>query len=331
MKFARRQFLQFATASIALPALPHIARAQAYPARPIHLIVPFAPAGASDIIARIIGPALSERLGQQIVIENKAGAGGNIGTEAAVRATPDGYTLAHDRRLQRHQRHALRQAQLRFQPRHRAGRKHRPHAQCHGGQSGVSRAHRSGVHRLCKGQSGQDQLRLRRHRIADTHGRRTVQDDDRHQDGASALSRRGTGADRSAGRPGRGHFRHVAVVDRIHPRRQAPPARRSLSASRSDALPDVPTISEFVPGYDAGDWYGVGAPKGTPTEVVGKLNQEINAILADPKMKARMADLGMTRADLQHAGGLRPFIADETEKWSKVVKFSGAKPDYGPS
>src|SRR6185369_479958 len=94
MKLARRRFLQLALASAALPTVPRIASAQAYPARPIHLIVPFAPAGASDIIARIIGPALSERLGQQVVIENKAGAGGNLGTEMAVRAAPDGYTIA---------------------------------------------------------------------------------------------------------------------------------------------------------------------------------------------------------------------------------------------
>jgi tripartite-type tricarboxylate transporter receptor subunit TctC len=98
-------------------------------------------------------------------------------------------------------------------------------------------------------------------------------------------------------------------------------------ASRSDALPDVPAMREFVPGYDAGDWYGVGAPKDTPVEIVGRLNREINAILADPKMKARMADLGMTVQISDTPADYGKFIAEETEKWSKVVKFSGAKPD----
>ena len=99
-------------------------------------------------------------------------------------------------------------------------------------------------------------------------------------------------------------------------------------ASRSDALPDVPAMREFVPGYDADDWYGVGAPKDTPVEIVGRLNREINAILADPKMKARMADLGMTVQISDTPADYGKFIAEETEKWSKVVKFSGAKPDY---
>ena len=98
-------------------------------------------------------------------------------------------------------------------------------------------------------------------------------------------------------------------------------------ATRSDAAPDVPTINEFVPGYDAGDWYGIGAPKGTPVEIVDKLNQDINAILADPKMKARMADLGMTVQISAKPADYTAFIADETEKWSKVVKFAGVKPD----
>jgi tripartite-type tricarboxylate transporter receptor subunit TctC len=98
-------------------------------------------------------------------------------------------------------------------------------------------------------------------------------------------------------------------------------------ASRSDAAPEVPTINEFVPGYDAGDWYGIGAPKGTPAEIVDKLNQDINAVLTDPKMKARMADLGMTVQMSRTSAEYGAFIADETEKWRKVVKFSGAKPD----
>ena len=157
MKLPRRRFLHLAAGAAALPAVSRIAWAQAYPTRPVRIIVGFAAGGATDILARLIGQWLSERLGQPFVIENRPGAGSNIATEAVVRAPPDGYTLLLVSPRERDQRDALRQAQFQFHPRHRAGREHHPRAQCHGGQSIGSGQDRSRVHRLCQGQSGQDQ------------------------------------------------------------------------------------------------------------------------------------------------------------------------------
>ena len=164
MKLPRRQFLHLAAGAAALPAVSRIARAQAYPTRPVRMIVGFAAGGAADILARLMGQWLSERLGQPFVIENRPGAGTNIATEAVVRAPPDGYTLLLVDAAQRDQRDALRQAQFQLHPRHRAGREHHPRAQCHGGQSIGSGQDRSRVHRLRQGQSGQDQHGVGRQR-----------------------------------------------------------------------------------------------------------------------------------------------------------------------
>ena len=165
MKLPRRQFLHLAAGAAALPAVSRIARAQAYPTRPVRIIVGFPAGGAADIIARLIGQWLSERLGQQFVIENRPGAGSNIAHRGgrAVRP-PDGYTLLLVASAERDQRDALRQAQFQFHPRHRAGRGHHPRAHRHGGQSIGSGQDRSRVHRLCQGQSGQDQHGVGRQR-----------------------------------------------------------------------------------------------------------------------------------------------------------------------
>ena len=226
MKLPRRQFLHLAAGAAALPAVSRIARAQAYPTRPVRMIVGFAAGGATDILARLIGQWLSERLGQQFVIENRPGAGANIATEAVVRAPPDGYTLLLVGSRERDQRDALRQAQFQFHPRHRAGRGHHPRARCHGGQSIVSGQDRSRVHRLCQGQSGQDQHGVGRQRDRDPCGRRAVQDDDRRRHGSRAVSRRRARAHRSARRTGAGHVRPHACVDRVHQGRQAARAWR---------------------------------------------------------------------------------------------------------
>ncbi len=286
----------------------------------------FAPAGATDITARLMGQWLSERLGQQFVIENRPGAGSNIGTEAVVHAPPDGYTLLHGHAAPYDQRLALRQAQLQFPPRHRAGRGHHPHAPRHGGQSIGPGQDGSRVHRLCQGQSGQDQHGIGRQRNAATRVRRAVQDDGRRQHGSRALSRRGARADRSARRAGAGDVHHHALLDRVHQSRQAARARGDDRDAFARRCRTCRPWAISCRATRRAHWYGIGAPSNTPAEIVDKLNREINAGLADPKIKARLAELGGTAL----AGSPADFgklIADETEKWAKVVKFSGAKPD----
>ena len=179
MKLPRRQFLHLAAGAAALPAVSRIAWAQTYPTRPVRIIVGYAPGGGPDILARLMGQWLSERLGQQFVIENRPGAGGNIATEAVVRAPAGRLHASLGQHVERDQRDALRQAQFQFPSRHRAGRGHHPRALRHGGQSISSRQDGSRVHRLCQGQSGQDQFGVGRHRNSRPCGRRAVQDDGR--------------------------------------------------------------------------------------------------------------------------------------------------------
>ena len=198
MKLPRRTFLRLAAGAAALPAVSRIARAQAYPTRPVRLVVGFAAGGTQDVIARLIGPWLSERLGQQIVIENRAGASSNIAAEAVIRLAARRLHAVHGRSQQRDQRLALRQAQLRFRARHRPGRWHPARAQCHGSGPGGSGRDPAAVHRLRQGQSRQDKLRIGRRRNLRARLRRAVQDDDGREHGARALSRRGAGADRSS-------------------------------------------------------------------------------------------------------------------------------------
>ena len=206
MKLPRRQFLHLAAGAAALPAVSRIARAQAYPSRPVRIIVGFAAGGATDIVARLIGQWLSERLGQPFVIENRPGAGSNIATEAVVRA-PAGRLYAPPGQLaERDQRDALRQAQFQFHPRHRAGRGHHPRAQsswwCN---PSVPAKTVPEFIAYAKANPGKINMASAGNGTARTCGRRAVQDDDRRRHGARALSRRGARADRSARRTGAGH------------------------------------------------------------------------------------------------------------------------------
>jgi len=326
MKLARRRFVQLAASAATLPAVPRIASAQAYPAKPIHLIVAFAPAGASDIIARIIGPALSERLGQQIVIENKAGAGGNLGTEFTVRAAPDGYTIAmvggfnainatlYDKLSFVFSRDIAPIASIARMPN---VMEVNPAFPAHTVPEFIAYAKANPARiNFASGGTGSPT-----HMVGELFkmmtGIKMVH-----------LPYRGAGPaliDVLSGQVEVIFATLPSSIGHIRGGKLRPPA--VTLASRSDALPDVPAMREFVAGYDAGDWYGVGAPKDTPVEIVGRLNREINAILADPKTKARMADLGMTVQISDTPADYGKFIAEETEKWSKVVKFSGAKPD----
>ena len=191
MKLPRRQFLHLAAGAAALPAVSRVAWAQAYPTRPVRIIVGFAPGGATDIIARLIGQWLSERLGQQFVIENRPGAGSNIATEAVVNAPPDGYTLLLASRPNAINATLYEKLNFNFirdiAPVAGISRD----ALCHGGESLGSSQDGSRVHRLRQGQSRQDQHGVGRHRVRTSYGRRTVQDDDRRRHGSCALSRRG--------------------------------------------------------------------------------------------------------------------------------------------
>jgi tripartite-type tricarboxylate transporter receptor subunit TctC len=326
MTIRRRRFRQLAAGAATAAAITRQAVAQSYPSRPIHLIVPFAPAGASDIIARIIAPPLSERLGQQIVIENRPGAGGNLGTESVVRAAPDGTTLLMV-----------------------------------GGFNAINATLYEKLNFVFSRDIAPVASIARMPNIMEVNPSfpaHTVPDFIAY---AKANSEKINFASGGTGSPTHmvGElFKMMTGIKMVHlPYRGAGPALIDLLAgqievmfatlpssighirggklrplavtfaTRSDAVPDVPTVSEFVPGYDAGDWYGIGAPKGTPAEIVDRLSQEINAVLADLAMKARMADLGMSVQISRTSAEYGAFIVDETEKWSKVVKFSGAKPD----
>jgi tripartite-type tricarboxylate transporter receptor subunit TctC len=325
MKLPRRRFLHLAAGAAALPAVSRIARAQAYPTRPVRIIVGFAPGGALDIVARLIGQWLSERLGQQFVIDNRPGAGGNIATEAVVRAPADGYTLLlvgvpnaihatlYDRLNFNFIRDIAPVASIirgtyvmvvnpsvpaKTVPEFIAYAKANPGRLSFGSAGIGSPNHVAGE--LFKIMAGVNLVHVPYRGIAPAL--------------VDLLS--GQVQVTFASMPSSieyiraGKLRALAVT----------------TATRSEVLPDVPTVGEFVPGYEASAWYGLGAPKATPAEIVDKLNKDINAALADPKMKARLADLGGTPL-LGSSADFGKLIAEETEKWAKVVKFSVAKPD----
>ena len=325
MNLPRRTFLHLAAGAAALPATSRFAWAQAYPTRPVRLIVPFGPAGASDITARLIGQWLSERLGQQFVIENRPGAGGNIGTEAVVRAAPDGYTLLYvttanavsatlyDKLNFNFIRDIAPVAPIvRFPyimvvnpsvpaktlPEFIAYAKANP-GKINMASVGIgSTPHVNGE--LFKVMTGTNMVHVPYRSAA------AVMTD--LLSGQVQLYFGTTASSLEYVRTGK--LRALAVtIER-----------------RLDALPDIPTVGDFVPGYEASNWYGIGAPRNTPVEVIEKLNKEINAGLADPKMKARLADLEGTPL-LGSPADFGKLIAEETEKWGKVVKFAGVKAD----
>jgi tripartite-type tricarboxylate transporter receptor subunit TctC len=325
MKLPRRQFLYLAAGAAAVPFAPQVARAQPYPTRPVRLIVPFAPAGASDIVGRLMGQWLSERLGQQFVIDNRPGGGTNIGTEAVVRASPDGYTLF---------------------------------------MAGAYNAINATLYDKLNFNFIRDITAVagivRMPNVMVVHP--SVPAANVPELIAYAKSSPGKINYASAGIGSPSHvtgelFKLMAGVNLVHvPYRGAGPALVDLlagqvqagfpsmpgsieyvragklralavtTATRSPVLPDIPAVSELVPGYEASGWFGIGAPKNTPVEIIEKLNREINAGLADPKMKSRLADLGGTPLSGSPAD-FGKLIAEETEKWAKVVQFSGAKAD----
>jgi tripartite-type tricarboxylate transporter receptor subunit TctC len=323
MSLPRRRFLHLATATAALPVLSRIARAQSYPNRPVRIIVGFAAGGAPDILARLFGQWLSDRLGQPFVIENRTGAGGNIATEAVVQSPADGHTL-----LLTSMGNAV-NVTLYDKLNHNFLRDIVPVA-------GISR----------------EPLGMEVH---PSFPAKTVAEFI-----AYAKANPGKISYGSAGIGSSLHmagelFKLMAGVELVHvPYRGSPPALTDLlggqlqlmfsplppsveyvrsgklralavtTATRSQALPDVPVIADAVPGYQASAWYGIGAPKGTPTEIVDKLNAEINAGLADPKLSARLTELG----SVPFAGSpadFGKFLAAETDKWGKVIRAANIK------
>ena len=325
MKVSRRGFLYLAAGAAALPTVTRIAGAETYPTRPVHIIVGYAPGGATDIMARLVGQWLSERLGQQFVIENRPGAGSNIAAEAVVRAPADGYTLLlvgvsnainatlYDRLNFNFIRDITPVAGIirdtyvmvvnpsfpaKTVPEFVAYAKADP-GRINFGSAGIgSPNHVTGE--LFKIMTGVNLMHVPYRGIA------------------LALS------DLLGGQVQVAFASMPSSIEFIRAGRLR--ALAVTTATRSEVLPDVPTVGEFVPGYEASAWYGIGAPKATPAEIVDKLNKEINAALADPKMKARLADLGGTPF-LGSPADFGKLIADDTERWGKVVEFSGAKVD----
>jgi len=325
MKLPRRTFLHLAVSAAALPAVPRFARAQVYPSRPVRLIIGFAPGGTVDIIARLLGQWLSERFGQPFIIESRPGAGSNIATEAVVRALPDGYTLLvagpanainatlYDKLNFNFIRDIAPVATITRQPQVMVVSPSFPaktvpeFIACAKADPGTISMASGGI-----GSAGH---------LAGELFKMTTGVNMAHvpyRGGVPALT------DLLAGRVQVYFSLTPAAIEYVRAGKLR--ALAVTTTARSQALPEIPTVGESVPGYEANAWQGIGAPKNTPEEIVEKLNKEINAALADPKMKARLADLDSPALPGSPAG-FGKLIADETEKWNKVIKFAGIKPD----
>jgi tripartite-type tricarboxylate transporter receptor subunit TctC len=325
MKLSRRSLLHLSAGAVALPALSRRARAQTYPARPIRLIIGYTPGGSADITARLTGQWLSERLGQSVIVESRPGGGTNIATEAVVRAPPDGYTLLlvapanainatlYDKLSFDFLRDIVPVAGIiRFPnvvdvnpslpvksiPELIAYAKTNPGKLNMASSGNGSTIHMSGE--LFKMMTGINMVHVP------------------YRGGAPALT------DLIAGQV------HV-MFDNIptsaeHVRSGRLRGLAVTGAARSHVLPELPTVADFLPGYEASAWYGLGAPRNTPAAVIDRLNDAVNAILADPTSQGRFAELGASLLPGSPAE-FGKLLADETEKWGKVVKFAGAKPD----
>jgi tripartite-type tricarboxylate transporter receptor subunit TctC len=328
MNLLRRRFLHLAAGAVALPALSRSAKAQAYssqayPARPVHLIVTFPAGSAPDIIARLTGQWLSERLGQQFVIDNRPGFGGNIATEFVVRAPPDGYTLLMP--VSTNAVNATLYPNLSFNfirdiaPVARVANAPfvvvvPPSFQAKTLPELIAYAKANpGKINMASGGNGSSP-----HVFGELFQIMT---------GTNLVHVPYRGvylSDLLAGQVQVAFNPIAQVLELIRTGKLR--ALAVTTAQRLQALPDVPAVGEFVPGYDAAGWYGLGAPRGTPAEIVSKLNEAMNAALADPKSKARLAELGVEAGPLTPAEFAR-FIADETDRWAKVIKTAGITPE----
>jgi len=321
----RRQFLHLAAGAAALPAMSRIAGAQVYPSRPVRLIVGLAAGSSLDILARLMGHWLSERLGQPFVIENRPGAGTNVATEAVVRSAPDGYTLLAVSPANAINATLYEKLNFNFigdiapvasivrEPNVMVVNPSVPatsvpefisYAKTNPGKLSMASAgngtasHMAGE--LFKMMAGVTMVHVP------------------YRGGGPALTDL-IGGQVQAMFPGT-----IASVEYIKTGKLR--ALGVTTATRSEALPHLPTVGDFVPGYEASLLDGIGAPKNTPAEIIERLNMEINAALADPKIKTRFAELGATVIPGSPAD-FGKLIADETEKWGKVVKFAGIKPE----
>jgi len=323
MMLPRRRFLHLAAGAAALPMASSISRAQTFPSRPVRIIVPTAAGGPNDILTRLIAQWLSERLGQPFIIENRPGAGTNTATEVVVRAPPDGYT--HFSAGPASAINATLYDKLSFN----FIRDIAP-------VDGIMRVPSvMVVHPSLSAKSVPELIAYAK-----------------ANPGKLSMASGGIG---SGSHVAGELFNMMAGVNMVHvPYRGVAPALTDLlggqvqvmaassaasieyirssklralavtGPTRTDLLPDIPSVGEFLPGYEASGWFGVGAPRNTPSDIIDRLNNEINAGLADPRIKARFADLGGTVLG-GSAADFGKFVADETEKWSKVVKFAGAK------
>jgi len=323
MKLPRRKFLHLAAGAAALPAASRIASADTYPSRPVRIIVGFPAGNTSDTIARLAGQSLSERLGQQFIVENRPGAAGNIATEFVVRAAPDGYTLLQV--ISGNAANVTLYANLNFD----FMRDIAP------------------VASIC--------------RVPDVMvvnpsvPAKTVPEFIAYAKANPGKINMASAGNGSASHLAGALFEMMAGVDLVHvPYRGSfvpdllggqvqvvfPPiptvigyiragklrALAVTSAARSEALPDIPTVAETVPGYEASAWYGMGVPENTSAEIIGRLNKELVAALADSTIKARLSDLGAVPMPMT-PGEFGKFIADETEKWGKVIRAAHIKPE----
>jgi tripartite-type tricarboxylate transporter receptor subunit TctC len=323
MKLPRRNFLHLAAGAAALPAMQRFAWAQAYPTRPVRIIVGFAPGGTGDIIARLMGQWLSEHLGQPFIIENRPGGGTNIATEAVVRAPADGYTLLmvgpaqainatlYDKLNYHFIRDITPVAGIIVVPNVMVVNPSVPattvlefnaYAKANAGKLSMASG---GI-----GSPGHVSGELFKMMTGINIGHVP------YRGGAPALT------DLLAGQVQVYFSPMPAAIEYIRAGKLR--ALAVTTAARSEALPDIATVAEFVPGYEASTLQGIGAPKGTPAEIVEKLNREINAGLADPRMKARLAELGGTVLPGSPAD-FGKLIAEETEKWGKVIRAANIK------
>lgn len=323
MKFPRRKFLHLTAGAVALPTVSRFVWAQSYPSRPVRIIVGFAAGGSVDIVARLMGQWLSERLGQQFIIENRPGAATNIGTEAVVRASPDGYTLLLVNGANAINATLYDKLNFNF-------------VQDITPVAGIMRV----------------PLVMEVHPLVPA---KTVPEFVAYAKSNPGKINMASGGNGTPNHLSGELFKMMAGVNMVHvPYRGNAPALADLlggqvhvmfdtlpasieyiradklrvlavtTTARSEVLPDIPTVANFVAGYEASGWYGVGAPKNTPAEIVDRLNKEINAALADPQMKRRLADIGGTMLPGSPSDFGR-LVVDETDKWGKVIRAANIK------